>query len=511
MYTRERAFTKGPRAARCTSSRGMTPVTIRDTLNDANMESGSQSSQKPLRVSLTWLLGAVALLAALLFALSVVSLSRLMHMSSEQRQGRARDLVQAELARLAEDPDPGSGLARSPILGLRGGVVRGAPFSSEGGGDAEITVRSGLNRDVDRALATLAAVAGEEHGEAGSLDIDDGTVFFGARRRADGRAVWAAYSVASRPAGPFRLLFVVLASATVLLGLIATVAVVGATRGARALGRSLAALEADLTAPIPRPALAELASVADGLASLARSLEESQRERELLSAELGKQERLAALGRVVAGVAHEVRNPLAAMKLRVDIARGADHVPAEVVAELDAVDEEITRLDRLLTDFLVVSGRRLGRREETDLGQLSQRRASLLAPLAKERGVELEVSGSARAVVDPDALARAVDNLVKNAIEASLPGASVRVRVEPRGGGAAVAVEDLGPGVPEDRVGELFEPLFTTKSEGTGLGLAVTRAIAAASGGSVSYRREGGVTRFELCLEPGLDRHGGAR
>ena len=63
-----------------------------------------------------------------------------------------------------------------------------------------------------------------------------------------------------------------------------------------------------------------------------------------------------------------------------------------------------------------------------------------------------------------------------------------------------MSVEDRGPGVPEDRVHELFEPFFTTKPDGTGLGLAVSRAIAVASGGQISYQRAAGVTRFELAL-----------
>jgi signal transduction histidine kinase len=188
------------------------------------------------------------------------------------------------------------------------------------------------------------------------------------------------------------------------------------------------------------------------------------------------------------------------MKLRVDLARSSEDVPPFVLAELDAVDEEIGRLDRLVTDFLVLSGRCIRQRVDSDLGDLARRRAQQLAPLAKERGVSVAVEGSARAVIDPDALARCVDNLLKNAVEASPSGAEVRVRVERRGGVAAMAVEDRGPGVPADRAHELFEPFFTTKPDGTGLGLAVSRAIAVASGGHLSYRRDEGVTRFELAL-----------
>jgi signal transduction histidine kinase len=448
------------------------------------------------RVSLRWLLLAVTVLASLVFAVSVMSLSRLIRMSGEQRLERGRDHVQRELARWAAEPDPTGGPARFTVLGLRGGLVGHRPAERAG-----ISIDSGISQEVDRALNTLAAVAPEDRAEVGSIEMDGGTVFTGARRRADGRLIWAAYSVsAPKLLGTWRIILPVLTSATVLLGVIAMVAVVGATRGARALKRSLAALEEDLSVEVPRPAIAELASVAEGVASLARSLAEAQREREALLIELGRKERLAALGRIVAGVAHEVRNPLAAMKLRVDVARSSEDVPACVVAELDAVDEEIVRLDRLVTDFLVVSGRRIGPRVDSDLGELARKRVAQLTPWAKEQGVSLAVVGSARAVVDPEACSRAVDNLVKNAVEASSPGAEVRVRIERREGVAAMAVEDHGPGVPEDRVHELFEPFFTTKPDGTGLGLAVSRAIAVASGGQLSYRRDAGVTRFELAL-----------
>ena len=448
------------------------------------------------RVSLTWLLGAVAVLASLVFAVSVFSLGRLISMSGEQRLERGRDLLQSELLRSATEPDPAEGPAQFAVLGIRGGLV-GARLGEEGAP----AIQSGVSRDVDRALGTLAAVARADRAEIGTIDDDDGTVFLGARRRADGRVLWAAYTVrVPKFLGMWRTTVTVLTSATVLLGTIAMIAVLGATRGARSLKRSLVDLEADLAAEVARPALAEMASVADGVASLARSLAEAQREREALSIELGRKERLAALGRVVAGVAHEIRNPLASMKLRIDLARTSEDVPASVVTELEAVDEEIVRLDRLVTDFLVVSGRRIGRRVDSDLGDLARRRVAQLAPWARELGVALAVEGSARAVVDPEACARALDNLVKNAIEASPRGAEVCVRIEARSSGAAMAVEDRGDGVPEDRVPELFEPFFTTKPDGIGLGLAVSRAIAVASGGWLSYRRAAGVTRFELAL-----------
>src|SRR5512132_515806 len=190
------------------------------------------------RVSLRGLLGAVAVLASLVFAVSVLSLGRLIRMSGEQRLERGRDLVQTELARSAAEPDPAEGPARFAVLGIRGGLV-----GARGGQAGALTIRSGVSRDVDLALSTLAAVARSDRAEIGSIDVEDGTVFLGARRRDDGRVLWAAYTVlVPKFLGMWRTTVMVLSSATVLLGTIAMIAVVGATRGARSLKRSLVAL-----------------------------------------------------------------------------------------------------------------------------------------------------------------------------------------------------------------------------------------------------------------------------
>ncbi|MEO5727009.1 MAG: hypothetical protein ABIV93_08430, partial [Byssovorax sp.] len=194
----------------------------------------------------------MAVLASLVFAVSVLSLGRLIRMSGEQRLERGRDLVQRELGRSAADPDPAEGPARFAVLGIRGGLV------ARGGEGA--LIQSGVSREVDHAVSTLAVVARADRAEIGTIDVDDGTVFLGARRRADGRVLWAAYTVlVPKFLGMWRTTVTVLSSATVLLGTIAMIAVIGATRGARSLKRSLVALEADLSAEVARPGLAELA------------------------------------------------------------------------------------------------------------------------------------------------------------------------------------------------------------------------------------------------------------
>jgi signal transduction histidine kinase len=296
----------------------------------------------------------------------------------------------------------------------------------------------------------------------------------------------------------WRFITASLAVATLLLVGTAVSSVVLVRRGASALNAALSALANDLGSPVPRPPVPELADLADHIEHLAGALARAQTEKERLGTELAQRDRLAALGRVAAGVAHEVRNPLASIKLRVDLGRLKPDTPEQLARELASVSDEITRLDRLVADLLVVAGRRAFSRTPTSLGQLVEKRAGLLAPWAAERQVRIETTGTATSSLDADAVARAVDNLVRNAVEASPEGATVEVEVREDDKGAQVRVKDHGRGVDDARVPELFEPFFTTKPDGTGLGLALSRAIAASHGGTLRYARDGGVTCFEL-------------
>jgi signal transduction histidine kinase len=108
--------------------------------------------------------------------------------------------------------------------------------------------------------------------------------------------------------------------------------------------------------------------------------------------------------------------------------------------------------------------------------------------------------GSLSVTANRDAVTRVIDNLLRNGIEASPASAEVRVELSSAGSDARIRFIDRGGGVPPDRVAELFEPFFTLKPEGTGLGLFLSRSLLEAQGGTLTYDREGGLSCFSATI-----------
>ncbi|MFO0675393.1 MAG: HAMP domain-containing sensor histidine kinase [Polyangiaceae bacterium] len=441
----------------------------------------------------------ILILGVITSALSVAALIQLLSTSTVQRIERSRDTVVEEVDRIAKSgriaPD---GSTSSTLIGVRGGVwttdVAVGDLPPEWGW---------VVRDVVQASRESKSLASREWPIAtGTLVIAAKPLVVTGADDAPTRTAWSAFLVKPLPSlRKWQIIVSLLVMATVLLVATTLYSIVTMNRSASALRASLEALATNLRAPIPKPAVQELGGIADGIRELAESLAVAREKEERMVRELAHNERLAALGRVAAGVAHEVRNPLASIKLRLDLAATSTRLPREADEAVTHASAEIDRLDRLVADLLVVAGRATGPKRSTDIADLLRSRVDVLLPWASVRGVTLGTSGEARASVDADSISRAVDNLVRNAVEASPAGGRVDVRVVRTPSGIAVRIEDSGPGVPEARVPELFEPFFTTKPSGTGLGLALSRSIARAHGGDVSYVREGERTRFELTLD----------
>ena len=441
----------------------------------------------------------IVLLGVLTSALSFAALVQLLSTSTANRIERARDSAFEEVDLLARSPSALTDPIPTGYVGMRGGVWSG---------DVPPAILPPSMIDTARVAVLRARI---EHGRVfEEIATDEGTRLIAARPvtapvalglSADSVAV-VAYIVRPLPSlRTWQRIVALLAVATALLVATAVYTVFTMNRGAAAIRASLAVLATDLDAPVARPSVRELDAIADGIAELAQKLKAARAQEERLAQELAQNERLAALGRVAAGVAHEVRNPLASIKLRLDLASSTSlALPIEASKAIAHATSEIERLDRLVADLLMVAGRAVGPKGNMDMGAVVAARVDGLAPWAKERGVELVASGQGSALVDSDAMARAVDNLLRNAIEASPVGGKVTASVVQEGDTVVLRVEDEGPGIAAARATELFEPFFTTKPAGTGLGLAISRAIARAHGGEVIYAREGDLTCFALSV-----------
>jgi signal transduction histidine kinase len=442
----------------------------------------------------------IVLLGVLTSALSVVALSYLLRTSNAQRIERAREALIEEAGHLARAPGQLNDSTPSGLVGMHAGLWSGDTPPSALAADWASLIRG----PVVEARTKRDRVVQE-------LPYLDGTLVVTAvpplsprqQGLADDTIVYAVYLVRPLPSlRTWQRIVTLLALLTVLLVGTALYSIVTVSRGASALRGALEALATDLRAPVPRPSVHELDPIAEGIAGLAKKLDDARVAQEKLARELAQNERLAALGRVAAGIAHEVRNPLASIKLRLDLAAASSVLPPSVEEALTHARSEIERLDRLVADLLFAAGRVVGPKGKGDLGALVRARAVALAPWATERGVTLDVSGDASASLDNDSMARAIDNLLRNAVEASPTGGRVDVRVgeESDEGAVRVVIEDTGEGIPSERAALLFEPFFTTKPTGTGLGLAIARAIARAHTGDVVYSRDGEKTRFTLSV-----------
>ncbi|MBK6942332.1 MAG: HAMP domain-containing protein [Planctomycetes bacterium] len=240
--------------------------------------------------------------------------------------------------------------------------------------------------------------------------------------------------------------------------------------------------------------------------AMARRLAKSRE----IEKELHRREKLSALGRLAAGVAHDVRNPLHSIQLTLDhlgdAARPRDASPAhEFDRGVRLIRGEIERLDRLVENFLCFA-RADGRRAETvDLGALLADVANFVAKEAQRRGLVIAVEAETRGLelaANPESLRSALLNLVLNGFEAMSPGGTLTLRARTEGDAVVVEVEDTGRGIaPEDQE-RVFEFGFTTRADGHGLGLAmVHQVVVEEHGGRVGLASSPGVgTRVRIEL-----------
>ena len=252
----------------------------------------------------------------------------------------------------------------------------------------------------------------------------------------------------------------------------------------------------DVLATLRRGATLTILVVTGFLTFMGWLLYRIHRSLERARADLARQEQLAAMGRMTAGIAHEIRNPLG-------IIRGAGQHLQRLLEDQGLDDEtaafipeEVDRLDRILTGYLDFGGDSAGPLESVDLTRLVRRTIELVAAELRETGVAVTVSEPAPTAPcqgDPRRLQQVLLNLLLNARDAMPTGGAIVVTVTAGAARHTVTVLDEGPGLGDIAVEKVFEPFWTSKPKGSGLGLAVSRRIAREHGGELELadRRDG--------------------
>jgi signal transduction histidine kinase len=250
--------------------------------------------------------------------------------------------------------------------------------------------------------------------------------------------------------------------------------------------RSMGSGDLDRAIPIGR---------ADEVGFLARTLEEAR-------GKLAERDRTQRA--MVAGIAHEVRNPLGGIQIYAELLENDASLNLQQMERIKKILREIHRLGEIVEEFLTYARPQVPERDLFDPAGILGETTDLLSGLLQERRVSVEAHPPATAtkvLADPGQVRQVLLNLVRNAAEASPPGSRIHVRWEAQGPTVAISVEDEGSGIPMDQRDRVFEPFFTTKADGAGLGLSIVRHLVEQNGGRVSLdRADGGGCRFTVRL-----------
>ncbi len=218
-----------------------------------------------------------------------------------------------------------------------------------------------------------------------------------------------------------------------------------------------------------------------------------------LEEQLQRAERSAVVGRLASGIAHEIRNPLNFINLSIDylkekFAPQTDDPRAEYTRILTTIKDELARLNRLVTDFLSYGRPAKLKLREVDARTLIEEVRMLVAAHSEQQSVTINIqqNGNGNTILQADAelLKTCFSNLMINAVQAMPDGGSLNVTLSPNSSLVEVEFADNGPGIDSDALEQIFEPYYSTKETGIGLGLPLTKKIIEEHGGQISVKSE---------------------
>jgi two-component system, NtrC family, sensor kinase len=259
----------------------------------------------------------------------------------------------------------------------------------------------------------------------------------------------------------------------------------------------------DLSARIDETPPGELGAICSSVNEMAAAVEEREKRLEAFAQrQIGQSEKLAAIGRLAAGVAHEINNPLTGVLTFAHLLKEKPHMTEEDHGDLDLLVKETTRVRDIVRSLLEFSRESATERRDLDLNQLVRSTIRLLESQKLYRRIQFEVRLEPAPVLltgDADQLKQVLLNLLLNACEAMPDGGLLSVTTAAEDHSVRLEVEDTGCGISADNLDAIFDPFFTTKpvGSGTGLGLSVSYGIIQQHGGSIQANSEPGVgTRF---------------
>ena len=260
--------------------------------------------------------------------------------------------------------------------------------------------------------------------------------------------------------------------------------------------------EGDLEVRLQKGSLPETRKLATAFNTMTQALKDSRKDLEETYQKLIQEQALAEVGHFAVTVAHEVKNPLGIIKGALDILRKKEVEEDVRMTMISYVEDEIKRLDLLIRDFLDFSRPKTLDFKKTDLGLLIDEIAKRLRIEWQAKGVSIKIKKNLHNAfihADQEALSRAIINILKNACEVSPEESQVTVQLVDQGSSYILTVADNGPGIPDEIKKKIFEPFFTEKSKGTGLGLTLTKKIIEAHMGQIEVKdNKPGGTRIEI-------------